>query len=89
MDDHDITQTVKTAAKEDRVIIGVNETVTALENNDVDMVILASNCPEDLRSQVADAAGDTPVHRFGRHSERLGSLCRKPFTIAVLGITPS
>jgi ribosomal protein L30E len=87
MNEQELVDTVKTAAEEDRIIPGVNETVEHLEDNELQLVVLASNCPDDLAAQVQEHAGDTPVHRSENHSERLGSLCREPFTISVLGIT--
>lgn len=86
MDEHELDDTITTAAAENRVIPGVNETITALENDELAMVVLAANCPTDLVDAVEDAAGDTPVHHSAKHNERLGSLCREPFTISVLGI---
>ncbi|MDO8660799.1 MAG: ribosomal L7Ae/L30e/S12e/Gadd45 family protein [Candidatus Woesearchaeota archaeon] len=70
-----------------RVIIGTNRTITQARANKLERVLLTKNCPLLIRKQVQQACGATIVcEEIERMNTELGTLCKKPFAISVLGI---
>lgn len=82
-----VSERVQNAAEKDELIIGTNETIDNMDA--VDTVVVASNAPADLRDAVSDAADehDTAIEPVDLDNRELGSLCMKPFTASVVGIT--
>jgi len=72
------------AVKTGKVIIGANRTVDAATNGSAKMVILASNCPEEIKKKVQET--NVPVLEYEGTSVELGPVCGKPFTIAAMAI---
>ena len=72
------------AVKTGKVIIGDNRTVDAAENGSAKMVVLASNCPADIKKKVQET--NVPVLEYEGTSVELGPVCGKPFTIAAMAI---
>jgi large subunit ribosomal protein L30e len=70
--------------KTGKVIIGANRTVDAAANGSAKMVVLASNCPEDVKTKVQET--NVPVLEYEGTSVELGPVCGKPFTIAAMAI---
>jgi large subunit ribosomal protein L30e len=72
------------AVKTGKVIIGANRTVDVATEGTAKMVVLASNCPEDIKNKVQ--ATNVPVLEYEGTSVELGPICGKPFTIAAMAI---
>ena len=72
------------AVKTGKVIIGANRTVDAATEGTAKVVVLASNCPEDIKNKVQ--ATNVPVLEYEGTSVELGPICGKPFTIAAMAI---
>jgi large subunit ribosomal protein L30e len=72
------------AVKTGKVIVGANRTIDAAANGSAKMVVLASNCPEDIKKKIQ--ATDIPVLEYEGTSVDLGPVCGKPFTIAAMAI---
>jgi large subunit ribosomal protein L30e len=72
------------AVKTGKVIVGANRTMDAAADGSAKMVVLASNCPEDIKMKIK--ATNVPILEFGGTSVELGPVCGKPFTIAAMAI---
>ncbi len=72
------------AVKTGKVILGANRTIEAAAEGSAKMVVLASNCPEDIKNKVQ--ATNVPVLEYEGTSVELGPVCGKPFTIAAMAI---
>jgi large subunit ribosomal protein L30e len=72
------------AVKTGKVILGANRTIYAAADGSAKMVVLASNCPEDIKQKVQ--ATNIPVLEYEGTSVELGPVCGKPFTIAAMAI---
>ncbi len=72
------------AVKTGKVIVGANRTIDAAADGSAKMVVLASNCPEDIKKKIQ--ATDIPVLEYEGTSVELGPVCGKPFTIAAMAI---
>ena len=74
----DIARSLKTVINTGKVCFGLDQTRKAVAEGRAKLVIMSSNCPEDLKG--------APVYRFGGTNIELGSTCGKPFSISVLAI---
>jgi large subunit ribosomal protein L30e len=72
------------AVKTGKVIVGAKRTMDAAASGSAKMVVLASNCPEDIKQKVQ--AANVPVLEYEGTSVELGPVCGKPFTIAAMAI---
>ena len=79
-----VDKSLNKAVKTGKVIIGANRTVDAAADGTAKMVVLASNCPEDIKNKVQ--ATNVPVLEYEGTSVELGPICGKPFTIAAMAI---
>ncbi|MCJ7450671.1 MAG: ribosomal L7Ae/L30e/S12e/Gadd45 family protein [Candidatus Nanohaloarchaeota archaeon QJJ-9] len=77
---------VETAAEEDRIVIGTDETIKNKE--DVKKIVFASNAPERLTRKVRDAfsGSDTEFVESDFNNKELCSLCGESFTASVVGV---
>ncbi len=78
--DKALIKTIRTG----NVIIGANRSFDAVQKNEAKMVVLASNCPEDIKEKIAGT--DIPVLNYNGTGMDLGPACGKPFPIAVMAI---
>lgn len=72
------------AVKTGTVIIGSNLTIDAAVDGRAKMVVLASNCPENVKKKLQTT--NVPILEYGGTSVELGPVCGKPFTIAAMAI---
>lgn len=79
---------IKKALETKKIVIGAKSVVSALKHAELAEVIAASNCPPNLKADIEHNAklSQVPLKAFEGNSTDLGSLCVKPFNIAVVGI---
>ncbi len=79
---------LKEAIESKKAIIGSDRTVKYLKTEKLKLVIVSSNCPEEVRKDIEhySALAKTKVEKFDGTSKQLGIICGKPFSIAVLSI---
>ncbi|MBW6462446.1 MAG: 50S ribosomal protein L30e [DPANN group archaeon] len=85
----DISLKIKKAETTGNLIIGIKSVMSAVRQGNLTDVVIASNCPKVMIDEVVHTAklSEVPVTFFEGDSNNLGEICRKPFTIAVLGIS--
>ncbi len=85
----DIEKTIKNAVESNKTLMGSDETLRALMADELSLVVMASNCPQEVAEKIEHYAqiSGTESHKFSLASKELGSVCRKPFSVTVLGIT--
>lgn len=72
---------------EGRLIFGAKQTLDALRNGNAKKVFLASNCRESVKEDLTrycDLSGVECVF-LEQVAEEVGTLCKKPFSISVVG----
>ncbi len=82
----EIGRELKKSIKTGKVIIGSRRTKKAVEKEEAKLVILSSNCPEEIRKGMKKAFDDEIVFEYPGSSLSLGIACGKPFPIASLCI---
>jgi len=78
---------LKKFLKENKVIIGTNQVMKNLKLGKLKQVYLASNCPGNTKEDIKHYAklNNVKVNELKENNEQLGVVCRKPFSISVLG----
>jgi len=79
---------IKKYLKTQNLVIGTERTLKALRNNKLVKVLLASNAPEDLVKDVDYYASiaKIDVEKLNIPNDELGVICKKPFSIACIGM---
>jgi len=84
-----VEREIKKAIKEGSALIVYKSVVKSLKNGKkFKFIVLASNAPATIKNEVeylAKLAG-VKVVSYKANSVELGSICGKPFAIAVLGV---
>ena len=78
---------LKKALQENKVIIGADKVLKKLRNGKLEKVYLSSNCPDNLKDDIKHLA---KIHKIEvveskEDNEQLGTICKKQFSISVLG----
>ncbi|MCK4590066.1 MAG: ribosomal L7Ae/L30e/S12e/Gadd45 family protein [Nanoarchaeota archaeon] len=79
---------IKKALKEDQLVFGTDRTVKLLKQGQLKKVYYSINCPESLVAELehyGKLAG-VEVVRLNKPNNELGTFCKKPFSINVLGL---
>ncbi len=72
----------------DKLTVGKEKTLKALRNSQLKKVFLASNAQPSLVKDIEyykDMAG-IEIETLSLTNEEIGQVCRKPFSISVLGV---
>ncbi len=82
----DVDRGVRVAVDTGTVTLGSDKSVQALKLGKGKLVIIAKNCPEEVREDVMyySKLSEIPVYTYEGSSVDLGSVCGKPFTVATL-----
>ncbi len=80
---------IKKALEDKRLVIGSNRLLKGLKTGQLEEVFITSNCPESLKSNLTNYTkmDNKKVIGIEITNEELGILCKKPFSINVVGIS--
>ena len=84
-----VNSRLKLVIKSGRYSLGLNETLKTLRTGSAKLILIASNCPALMRSQVeyyAHLAG-VGVHHYKGNNIELGTACGRYFRVGVVSIT--
>lgn len=84
----DIARELQVAINTGKVVIGFNRTVKAILYGSAKLVLVATNAPAHVKSDLEYYAklGNVPIVTYPGSSWELGSAARKPFKISALAI---
>ncbi len=84
----DVDSAIRLAVETGKVTIGSKSTLDAILKRKAKLVIVASNCPKNLRRDAERYAklANIPLFEYKGSSVELGTVCGKPFVVAMLGI---
>ncbi|MBN2202846.1 MAG: 50S ribosomal protein L30e [Candidatus Aenigmarchaeota archaeon] len=79
---------LKDALKENKVVMGTDRTMKSVKLGKAETVVLASNCPDDVRKDLEKYTklSGIKLENFEGTAKQLGVFCGKPFSIASLAI---
>ena len=79
---------VRKYLKEKKLVIGTKETFSELRLGKLQSVLLSSNCPEGVKrdfERFCNISG-CKIEQLAIPNDELGVLCRKQFSVSVLGL---
>ena len=79
---------IKKALENKKAIIGTDRVIKLLKQGLLKKVFVSLNCPKEIKESINyyKSISGVEVVELEKDSEELGVLCKKPFTISVLGI---
>ena len=82
----DIDRGIRVAVDTGDVILGSDKSIQELKLGKGKLVVIAKNCPADIREDVERYANlsEITIYSYDGTSVDLGSVCGKPFTVATL-----
>jgi large subunit ribosomal protein L30e len=84
----DVEKAIATAVKTGRVSCGAASTIENAKTGKVKLIILAANCPRELRENIEyySKLSKTPFFTYKASSADLAAVCGKPFLVSALSI---
>lgn len=79
---------IRTALGTEKIILGTERVVKELKKGTLAKIFVSSNCPENIRDDLSHYASfvETETIELDVHNEDLGVVCKKPFSVSVLGL---
>jgi len=79
---------IKKNLTQKKIIIGAKKTVKNIKLGRIKKIFLSSNCPRDIRKDIKyySKISKFDIIELDYKNDELGIICKKPFSIAVLGI---
>ena len=79
---------IKKLVKDKKVFIGTEQTIKNLKLGRISKVFVASNCSKDTRGDINHYAklSNAAVVELDTPNDELGILCRKQFSVSILGV---
>lgn len=80
-------QELKKALEEKKLIFGLDRTMKGLKSSRIKNIVVCSNCPADIKEDLVYNAkiANAKIHDLKKTNEEIGTICKKPFSILVLG----
>src|SRR3989304_8079786 len=84
----DVDKAIAAAVKTGKVSFGTNAAVQSAKNGKAKMIVLASNCPKDIKEDIEyySKLSNIPILAYKGASMDLAEVCNKPFIISALTI---
>ena len=84
----DIDKALASACKTGKVSFGANTALQNAKTGKAKMIVLASNCPQDIKTQIEyyGEISKIPIITYKRGSMDLAEVCHKLFIISALSI---
>jgi ribosomal protein L30E len=78
---------LKAMVKSGKAIIGTSRTLKLLRSQGLQKVFLSSNCPAEMEEEINRILGTAELVKLPYPNDELGSICKKEFSISVLGLS--
>ncbi len=84
----EIERQIRMAVETGDVVLGSNQTIKLLKLGKPKLVIVAANCPADIREDIEYYAelADIPVFVYPGTSMELGDVCGRPHVVASMAV---
>ncbi len=84
-------QEIKKILQEKKVVLGREQCFKLLKRGKLESVLVTSNCSDQTKTLLHRYAGLQKIETFpvSLTNQELGTLCRKPFPVSLLGILKS
>lgn len=70
-----------------KLVFGAERNLKLLKNNRLKRIYVASNCKGDVKKNIKHYGNDIEVIELEITNKDVGVVCKKPFSISVIGLT--
>jgi len=79
---------IKQIVKEEKAVIGTKEVIKNLKLGKIKKVFVTSNCPDKVKEDIKyySKLSGAEVVQLEQPNDELGTICKKPFSISILGL---
>ena len=79
---------IRKIIKDEKAVVGTKEVIKNLKLGKLKKVYLSSNCPSDVKDDILHYAdiSKAEVVQLKQPNDELGVLCKKPYSISILGL---
>ena len=83
----EVVTEVRVGLKSNKAILGSDEVLKSLKQGKISKVLVSTNCKEDLKRDLEHlkSISDFEIVNVKYDSEELGVICKKPFTVSMIG----
>ena len=83
----EIVTEVRTNLKNNKAILGSDKVLKSLKQGNINKVLVSVNCKEDLKKDLEyyNTINNFEIVSIKYDSEELGVICKKPFTVSIIG----
>jgi large subunit ribosomal protein L30e len=84
----DVNRALRSATQTGTVVLGLNESLRAVLDKKAKLIVIATNAPEAMVSQIQAATEKVkvPVYQYQGKNTELGPACGRPYSVAVLSV---
>ena len=85
--DKDI-EDINTNITKKKVVIGTKRTLMEMRKDNIGKIYVTLNCPEEVKEDINHYSkfSECKIVELKYHNDELGTLCKKPFAISVIGL---
>ena len=71
-----------------RLVLGTEKTLKEIKQNKLEKVFVTVNAPENVKQDLKHYASlsSTDIQEITQTNEELGVMCKKPFSISIVGV---
>lgn len=80
----DLDKSLRSVVRTGKVLVGTKQAVKASKRGVAKLVIVATNCPGDVKSQIKES--NIPMYEFPGLSVDLGPICGKPYVVSAVTV---
>lgn len=81
----DVNREIRMAVNSGSVDFGVKEAKENADDDECELLIVASNCPDETLMKSEEYSG-VPIFKYRGNNQQLGSAAGKPFAVSTLSI---
>jgi large subunit ribosomal protein L30e len=83
-----MSEEIKKFLKTEKPAIGTKSCIDYLKKGKLEKIFVTSNCPKTVKEDIMHYAklSGAKIENISSTNEELGVICKKPFSISVLGI---
>ena len=81
-------ETLRKTLRSEKAVIGTAVTLKMLKKEELAKIYIAHNCPENTKSDIMHYSkiANIEVEELGVLNNELGTICKKPFSVSVVGL---
>jgi len=69
-----------------KLVFGTDRVLKLLRNDKLSRVYLSRNCKDNVRNDIKTISKDTEIIELEYVNSEVGTICKKPFPISVVGL---